>query len=80
ESAKDLDTASFVALNWAQWALKNDDKKGAENLISKVVSANPNYFLAHIDSSTAQLALWAENGLYALSAKAGESMLKKLAN
>lgn len=80
ESAKDLDTASFVALNWAQWALKNDDKKGAENLISKVVSANPNYFLAHIDSSTAQLALWAENGLYALSAKAGESMLKKLTN
>lgn len=80
ESAKDLDTASFVALNWAQWALKNDDKKGAENLISKVVSANPNYFLAHIDSSTTQLALWAENGLYALSAKAGESMLKKLAN
>lgn len=80
ENAKDLDTASFVALNWAQWALKNDDKKGAENLISKVVSANPNYFLAHIDSSTAQLALWAENGLYALSAKAGESMLKKLTN
>lgn len=80
ENAKDLDTASFVALNWAQWALKNDDKKGAENLISKVVSANPNYFLANIDSSTAQLALWAENGLYALSAKAGESMLKKLTN
>ena len=80
ESAKDLDTASFVALNWAQWALKNDDKKGAENLISKVVNANPNYFLAHIDSSTTQLALWAENGLYALSAKAGESMLKKLTN
>lgn len=80
ESAKDLDTASFVALNWAQWALKNDDKKGAENLIAKVISANPSYFLTHIDSSTAQLALWAENGLYALSAKAGESMLKKLTN
>lgn len=80
ESAKDLDTASFVALNWAEWALKNDDKKGAENLIAKVISANPSYFLTHIDSSTAQLALWAENGLYALSAKAGESMLKKLTN
>ena len=64
EGAKDLDTASFVALAWAQWSLKNDDKKNAENLIAKVVVANP----------------WAQNGLYALSAKAGESMFKKLSN
>lgn len=80
ESAKDLDTASFVALSWAEWALKNDDKKGAENLISKVVNANPNYFTEHIDTISKQFALWAENGLYNLSAKAGESTLKKLNN
>lgn len=80
EGAKDLDTASFVALDWAQWALQNDDKKGAANLISKVVSANPNYFIEHIDTSPNQFALWAENGLYDLSAKAGESTLKKLEN
>ena len=80
QNAKDLDTASFVALSWAQWALKNDDKKGAENLIAKVVSANPSYFLEHIDTAPQELALWAENGLYDLSARAGESMFKKLNN
>lgn len=80
EGAKDLDTASFVALNWAEWSLKNNDKKNAENLISKVVSANPSYFLTHMDTSPNQFELWAENGLYVLSAKAGESMFKKLNN
>lgn len=80
QNAKDLDTASFVALSWANFSLNNDDKQNAKNLISKVINANPKYFLDDINKSAENFAFWADNGLYDLSAKAGNSMLKSLEN
>ena len=80
KSANDLDTASFVALAWAEFSLQNDDAKNAKNLISKVLNANPKYFLKDPKQSAKMLNLWAENGLYDLSAKAGDFMLGAMEN
>lgn len=80
QNAKDLDTASFVSLSWAKFALSNNDKQNARNLISKVINANPKYFLNDIAESIADFELWADSGLYDLSAKAGDSTLKSLEN
>lgn len=80
ESAKDLDSASFVALAWAEFSISNNDTKQARNLISKVLNANPKYFLKDSQKSAKMLRLWADNELQDLSAKAGDFMLKELKN
>lgn len=80
QGAKDLDSASFVALSWANFALINNDKQYARDLISKVINANPKYFLNDINQSKESFVLWADNRLYDLSAKAGDSILKSLEN
>lgn len=80
QNAKDLDSASFVALAWAEFAILNNDTKQARNLISKVLNANPKYFLKDPKQSAEALKLWADNKLQDLSAKVGDFMLKGLEN
>ncbi|MGX3012066.1 DUF7494 domain-containing protein [Helicobacter sp. 23-1044] len=80
QNARDLDSASFVALAWVEFLLANDDKKNARNLISKVLNANPKYFLDDTKKSVKNFELWANYGFYDLSAMAGEFMLPNLEN
>lgn len=80
EKARDLDTASYVAVTWGQYEINNDNKKSAEILFSRVLEANPKYFLKDINKSYDYLKLLAENGLFEIAAKIGDSMLDSLPN
>ncbi|RAX54924.1 hypothetical protein CCY99_01920 [Helicobacter sp. 16-1353] len=80
ESAKDLDTASYVAYNWGKYELENDNLSAADDLFSRIVNANPSYFLKDINESYKSLQIWANNKLYNVAARAGESMLNHLGN
>lgn len=71
KSAKDLDTASFVAYHWARFELENAKKEGASDLFSRIINANPGYFLKDRAQSYRDFSHWAENGLFGIAARAG---------
>ncbi|AFI05127.1 DUF7494 domain-containing protein [Helicobacter cetorum] len=46
-NAKDKESASEVALNWAEVEIMHQNFKNAKYLIDKVINANPNYISTH---------------------------------
>ncbi|PAF50150.1 hypothetical protein BKH43_05750 [Helicobacter sp. 13S00401-1] len=69
EEAKDLESASQIAISWALFSLNNDDLANTNNLIEKVLKANPSYFLEHAEKSYLLAKELADKGVYALAAR-----------
>lgn len=80
EEAKDVDTASYVTYNWGDFELENDDLSDAEMLFSRIINANPSYFLNDLDLSYKAFHKWADKKLYGIAARAGDSILNYLSN
>ncbi len=80
EESKDLDTASYVIYNWGNFELENDKLNDAEILFSRIINANPSYFLNDLNTSYQAFHKWADKKLYALAARAGDSILNYLSN
>lgn len=78
ESAKDVDTASYVAYNWGTYELENENLSSANDLFTRIINANPNYFLKDVVASYKSFSLWASKNLYNIAARAGESVLNSL--
>lgn len=49
KNAKDLESASEIALFWAIFDLRNQNTSNALELIKKIKKANPTFFISHID-------------------------------
>lgn len=73
--AKDLDSASYVAISWGEWELANKNTNNAINLFDRVIKNNPKYFIKNPMESYDSLKLWADNKLYDSAARAGDSMI-----
>ncbi|PAF45942.1 tetratricopeptide repeat protein [Helicobacter sp. 11S02629-2] len=69
EEAKDLESASEIAVSWAVFSLNNDDLTNTKNLLEKVSKANPTYFLENISKSYNLAKELADKGVYDLAAK-----------
>ncbi|WP_034550054.1 tetratricopeptide repeat protein [Helicobacter fennelliae] len=73
--AKDLDSASEIAIEWALAEIKNKDIEDALELITKVLDAYPEFFLTYPDTQEL-IATLGKNNLFAEAAKIIDFMAK----
>lgn len=80
QNAKDIDSASYVALAWAEFELSVENNQNASDLILRVANANPKYFLQHYAQSLNLFNILEQNKLYSAAAQAGSSILEFMPN
>lgn len=80
QEAKDLDSASAVAIEWSKFRLQNHDKEQAQKLLETMLKVNPSYITKYPMKSYEFLKFLAEEQLYLIAAKLGEYLYDNLPN
>lgn len=80
ESAKDIDTASFVAYEWGMHELNSKNLNDVNDLFLRIIKGYPSYFLKDVTKSYNDFHAIANVKLYNIAARAGDSMLNHLPN
>ncbi|PAF44291.1 flagellar protein [Helicobacter sp. 11S02596-1] len=62
--AKDLESASEIAINWAKFEVKKQNFTNAEDLIEKVLQAYPQFFLLNPQKTYQTIGFLEKNALY----------------
>ncbi|RDU60448.1 DUF7494 domain-containing protein [Helicobacter marmotae] len=78
QEAKDLDSASEVAIEWSKFRLANKDKEQAQKLLQAMLKANPSYIAKYPIKNYEFLNTLAEEGLYLIAAQLGEYLYEYL--
>ncbi|WP_334086117.1 tetratricopeptide repeat protein [Helicobacter typhlonius] len=78
QEAKDLDSASAVAIEWSKFHLLNGEKAQAQKLVETMLKVNPSYITKYPIKSYEYLKLLAEEQLYASAAKLGEYLYEHI--
>ena len=80
QEAKDLDSASAVAIEWSKFRLHNHDKEQAKKLLETMVKVNPSYIIRYPIKNYEFLKFLAEEQLYLIAAELGEYLYNNLLN
>lgn len=80
QEAKDLDSASAIAIEWSKFRLQNHDKEQAQKLLETMLKVNPGYITKYPIKSYGFLKFLAEEQLYLIAAKLGEYLYDNLPN
>lgn len=78
QEAKDVNSASDIAIEWATFHIKNHNKDDATKLLDTMIKANPKYFGTYPIKNYEFLNFLADNELYSLAARFGEQMYNNL--
>lgn len=78
QEAKDLDSASAIAIEWSKFYLINKDKAQAQKLLETMLKVNPSYITKYPVKNYEFLKLLAEEELYPIAAKLGEYLYEHL--
>ncbi len=78
EEAKDIQSASDIAIEWALFELQNNNPKSTQDIMLKVIEGYPEYFL-QLESNTDKLLETLEDSeLYSLTTKIIDYMAKNI--
>lgn len=78
QEAKDLDSASMIALNWSEFYIESGKKQDAQKLIDTLLSAYPQFLGENITKTYNFIALLAENEMWESAAKMSELLFAQL--
>ena len=78
QEAKDLDSASEIALEWSSFYLQTAKKDEAKALIDTLLKANPAYFGQNVEKSVAFVNLLMENEIWQSAAQISENIYSAL--
>lgn len=70
--AKDLDSASEIALNWSKFEVEKKNIPNAIELVDKILDVYPQFFDSNPKKSYESVRFFAKNKLYKLAAKIGQ--------
>lgn len=71
-AAKDLQSASEIALNWAKFEVEKKDISNAIKLVDKILDVYPQFFNSNPKKTYETIRFFAKNKLYKLAAKIGQ--------
>lgn len=80
QEAKDLDSASAIAIEWSDFRIQNNEKEQAQKLLEAMLKANPSYITKYPIKNYEFLKLLAENQMYLIAANLGEYLFEHLQN
>ena len=80
QEAKDLDSASAIAIEWSKFRLQNHDKGQAQKLLETMLKVNPSYITKYPIKSYEFLKFIAEEQLFLIAAQLGEYLYDNLPN
>ena len=80
QEAKDLDSASAIAIEWSKFRLQNHDKEQAQKLLETMLKVNPSYITKYPIKSYEFLKFLAEEQLFLIAAQLGEYLYDNLPN
>ena len=80
QEAKDVDSASAIAIEWSKFRLQNHDKEQAQKLLETMLKVNPSYIAKYPIKSYEFLKFLAEEQLFLIAAQLGEHLYKNLPN
>lgn len=80
QEAKDLDSASAIAIEWSKFRLQNHDKGQAQKLLETMLKVNPSYITKYPIKSYEFLKFLAEEQLFLIAAQLGEYLYDNLPN
>ncbi|WP_104696789.1 DUF7494 domain-containing protein [Helicobacter sp. 'house sparrow 1'] len=60
QEAKDLDSVTIIALNWAFFEIETNHPQNARDLIEKILQSNPKYFVSHPEQTRNTIAFLTE--------------------
>lgn len=72
EGAKDLDSVTEIALEWAFFELQTHNPENAKELIKKILEKNPAYFTVHPQKTKIAIAYLSDKKLYDSAAAIGQ--------
>lgn len=78
QEAKDLDSASAIAIEWSKFRLRNNDKEQAQKLLETMLKANPSYLTKYPTKTYDFLKFLSEEQLYLIAAQLGEYLYENL--
>ena len=78
QEAKDLDSASAVAIEWSKFYLQNRNKEQTQKLLETMFKVNPSYITKYPLKTYEFLNLLAEEQLYLIAAQLGEYLYNHL--
>lgn len=78
KEAKDLDSASAVAIEWSKFRIQNHDKAQAQQLLETMLKVNPSYITKYPIKSYEFLKLLAEEDMPLIAAQLGEHLYEHL--
>ncbi|PAF50700.1 hypothetical protein BKH44_07080 [Helicobacter sp. 13S00477-4] len=78
--AKDIESASIIALNWATFEIKKQNISNAKELIDKILQANPQFFTQEPTRTYKIMDFLKKNKLYKTTADIGEYVSKHTTN
>lgn len=64
QEAKDLDSVTDIALNWAFFEIETNHPQNARELIGKILQSNPKYFVLHPEKTRSTIAFLTEKKIY----------------
>lgn len=80
QEAKDLDSASAIAIEWSKFHLSNHDKEQVTKLLETMLKVNPGYITQYPFKNYDFLKLLAEENLHLIAAQLGEYLYNHLLN
>lgn len=80
QEAKDLDSASAIAIEWSKFRIQNNEKAQAQKLLETMLKVNPSYITKYPIKSYEFLKLLAEHEMYLIAAQLGEYFYENLPN
>lgn len=78
EEAKDLDSASLIALKWSEFYMNRNDKKEAKRLVDTLMAANAKYFVDNLLQSLDFITILTEHEMWESAAKISEYLYENL--
>lgn len=78
QEAKDLDSASEIAIEWSNFHLIHHEKDQAQKLLETMLKVNPSYITKYPIRNYNFLKFLAEEGLYPIAAALGEYLYEHL--
>lgn len=80
EEAKDLDSASLIALKWSEFYMDRNDKKEAKRLIDTLMAANAPYLTNNLLQSLEFIGILTEHEMWDSAAKVAEYLYNNVAD
>lgn len=72
EEAKDLDSASLIAIKWSEFYMSRQENKEAKRLVDTLMAANPTYFVNNLPQSLDFITTLTEHEMWESAAKISE--------